>query len=507
MELEAGYVDWRGNAVDGNKHGGIKATLFLYVLVMLRSCPSSANFSLVAYFHGTLHLDIVTSSAVITYLGYMLLALQAHLPSLHPLDCEINKEPNNCEPAEGWQLTLLYLSLSIFAIGEGCMRSCIPLLGGDQYSNDDMKKSQLKGRFLSWLKFANSLGALIGLVFLVWIENNLGWATGFMISALIVLVGLFVAACGLPFYRTVRPNGCHVTRILQDVMTSSKKRQAAIADDIELQETSTAECVDGQDKSDSRIIRTTQVEEETNGIILMFPIFISCLLIYLPFTLLMTLTIQVGSTMDGRIGEIKISSASLIAIPTAFHMLMRPCYRRILIPLLKRFTGHTHGITPLQRIGAGSACGIAAACVATLVETRRLIAAEQHGLTSTGAAVPMSVFGLVIQFFLLSIMDIASFSGLIEFIKSESFPQMELIAPAVQSILSGIAAWLACAFIQLMNRVTRHGDNVRGWLDGADFNRTRLDRFFLLLAAFELVALINYAFWARRYANKQHSSA
>jgi peptide/histidine transporter 3/4 len=119
----------------------------------------------------------------------------------------------------------------------------------------------------------------------------------------------------------------------------------------------------------------------------------------------------------------------------------------------------------------------------------------------------MSVFGLVIQFFLLSIMDIASFSGLIEFIKSESFPQMELIAPAVQSILSGIAAWLACAFIQLMNRVTRHGDNVRGWLDGADFNRTRLDRFFLLLAAFELVALINYAFWARRYANKQHSSA
>jgi peptide/histidine transporter 3/4 len=44
-------------------------------------------------------------------------------------------------------------------------------------------------------------------------------------------------------------------------------------------------------------------------------------------------------------------------------------------------------------------------------------------------------------------------------------------------------------------------------LDGADFNKTRLDRFFLVLAAFELVALINYAFWARRYAHKQQSSA
>uniref|UniRef100_A0ACD5US11 Uncharacterized protein n=1 Tax=Avena sativa TaxID=4498 RepID=A0ACD5US11_AVESA len=68
MEIEAELVDWRGNAVDARKHGGIKATLFLYVLVMLRSCPSSANLSLVAYFHGTLHLDIVTSSTLITYL-------------------------------------------------------------------------------------------------------------------------------------------------------------------------------------------------------------------------------------------------------------------------------------------------------------------------------------------------------------------------------------------------------------------------------------------------------
>ncbi|CAM0904047.1 unnamed protein product [Alopecurus aequalis] len=496
MELESGYVDWRGNVVDGRKHGGINATLFLYVLVVLRSCPSSANFSLVAYFHGTLHLDIVTSSALITYLvgamsffaalmnfissayiqrttaifvfgpfvvlGYMLLALQAHLPSLHPLDCEINKEPNNCEPAEGWNLTLLYLSLLVFAVGEGCMRSCLPFLGGDQFGNDDPKETQLKG--------------------------------------------LFVAASGLPFYRTHKPNGSQLTRILQGIVTSSKKRQTAIVDDIELQETSTSDCVDGQDKFDSKIIGTNQLEEETHVIIQMLPIFISCLLIYLPFTLLMTLTIQVGSTMDRRIGAVKISSASLIAIPTAFHMLMEPCYGRILTPLLKRFTGHMHGITPLQRIGAGSACGIAAACVATLVETRRLTVAEQHGITSTGAAVPMSVFWLVMQFFLLSVMDVASFSGLIEFIKSKSSPQVELIAPAAQSIIAGIAAWLACAFIQLVNRATRHGDDIRGWLDGSDFNRTRLDRFFLVLVAFELVALINYAFWARRYANKQQSS-
>lgn len=237
----------------------------------------------------------------------------------------------------------------------------------------------------------------------------------------------------------------------------------------------------------------------------MLPVFISCLLMYMPFTLLMTLTIQVGSTMDTGAGKIQIPSASLIAIPTAFHMLLQPCYRRILTPLLRTITGHAHGITPLQSIGAGSLCGIAAAFVATLVETKRLKlkVAEQHGLTATGNGVPMSVFWLVIQFFLLSVMETASFGGLIEFIKSETPPWMKPVAPVAQSFLAGVAAWSACAFIQLVNGVTRYGNSGRGWLDGANFNRTRLDHFFLLLAVFELMAFINYTFWARRYTRKQ----
>uniref|UniRef100_A0A0D9W6L0 Major facilitator superfamily (MFS) profile domain-containing protein n=1 Tax=Leersia perrieri TaxID=77586 RepID=A0A0D9W6L0_9ORYZ len=499
------------------------------ILFALRSCPNSANFSLVAYMHGTLHLDIVTSSSMITYLvgvvsffaalmnilsyayikpntaifvfgpfailGYMLLALQSHLPSLHPPICEINKDPSKCVPAHGRNLALLYLSLSLFAIGEGCMRACIPTLGKDQFNNDDPQESRLRSSFLSWLKSANSLGALIGLVFLVWIENNLGWDIGFMLCALIVLVGLVIAASGLPFYGMRRPNGSPVTRILQVLVTSSKKRRAAVVDVIELQEISTTNHVDGEgeDKSDSKSTCTTQLDEKGESITRMLPIFISCLLIYLPFT-----------TMDTRIGMIQIPSASLVAIPTAFHMLMQPCYRRILTPLLRRYTGHTNGITPLQHIGAGSACGTVAACIATLVEAKRLMVVKQQGLTLVAAGVPMSIFWLVMQFFLLSIMDVASFGGLVEFIKSEApDPKRKHIAPAAQFILVGVAAWSGWAFIQLINRVTRHGDNGRGWLDGTDFNSTRLDRFFFLLATFELMAFINYVFWARRYTGKK----
>ncbi|XP_015691787.1 protein NRT1/ PTR FAMILY 4.6-like isoform X1 [Oryza brachyantha] len=435
----------------------------------------------------------------------MLLPLQAHLPSLHPPICEISKDPSKCEPAQVWSLTLLYLSLLVFAIGEGCMRACVPILGEDQFGNDGPQESHLRSKFLSWLNLANSLGALIGLVFLVWIENNLGWDIGFMLCAVTVLVGLLITAGGLPFYGMRKPNGSPLTRILQVFVTSSKKRHAAIFDVVELQEISTSDHVDGDgdNKSDSNNICTTRVDQGTGVMTQMLPIFISCVLIYLPFTLLMTLTIQVGSTMDTGIGMIKIPSASLIAIPTAFHMLMQPCYRQILTPLL-RFTGHTNGIAPLQHIGVGSAFGAVAACIATLVEAKRLMVVEQKGLTLAAAGVPMSIFWLVMQFFLLSIMDIACIGGLVEFIKSEApDPKAKHIAQAVQSLLVGIATWSGCAFVQFVNRVTRHGDNGRGWLDGTNFNRTHLDRFFFLLATLELVAFINYAFWARRYANKK----
>ncbi|KAF8730690.1 hypothetical protein HU200_016549 [Digitaria exilis] len=234
----------------------------------------------------------------------------------------------------------------------------------------------------------------------------------------------------------------------------------------------------------------------------MLPIFISSLLIFMPFTLLMTLTIQVGRTMNRRIGTFEISSASLIAIPIALHMFLQPVSSRVITPFLRRMTGDKHGISPLQRICAGSMCGAVAACVGALVESKRKALAEGHHLTRTETNDTMSVFWLVIQFLLLSAMELGSFNGLVEFIKREAPPGMKPAAPAVQSALVGFASWLACIFIKIVNRHTRYYQGGRGWLDGSNFNRTNLDRFFLLLAAFEFVALINFCFWARKYAKE-----
>lgn len=147
--------------------------------------------------------------------GYMLLACQAHFPSLHPPPCDIINHPNECTMVSGRNLRLLTLGLYVIPIGEGAVRVCAAALGGDQFDGDDPHELRGKISFFNWFAFCISLGGFVGLVFVVWAQNNEGWDLGFVLSALVALLGTVVLLAGLPFYRHQKPTGSPLTRILQ----------------------------------------------------------------------------------------------------------------------------------------------------------------------------------------------------------------------------------------------------------------------------------------------------
>jgi dipeptide/tripeptide permease len=147
--------------------------------------------------------------------GYGLLALQAHLPSLHPAPCNVEAELSNCKEVHGWNAILLYASLYINAFGDGFVRSCMPSLGADQFDHRDLIESRQKSSFFNWYTFGISLGGFIGLIFIVWLENYKGWDIGLGVCAILILFGLLIVAAGLPFYRNQVPEGSPLTRILQ----------------------------------------------------------------------------------------------------------------------------------------------------------------------------------------------------------------------------------------------------------------------------------------------------
>jgi solute carrier family 15 (peptide/histidine transporter), member 3/4 len=150
-----------------------------------------------------------------------LLALQAFLPSLHPPPCNIEAELSNCQEVHGWNATLFYAALYISAFGEGCVRTCLPSLGADQFDRDDPSESRQQSSFFNWYTFWFSSGGFMGLICIVWLENYKGWGIGIGMCAILTLLGVLVVAAGIPFYRNQVHKGSPLTRMLQVFLSVS----------------------------------------------------------------------------------------------------------------------------------------------------------------------------------------------------------------------------------------------------------------------------------------------
>ena len=246
--------------------------------------------------------------------------------------------------------------------------------------------------------------------------------------------------------------------------------------------------VDDGDTRRWSVCTVTQVEE-AKIILRMVPIFLSAVLGNVPMPLLLSLTVQQGGTMDTRLGGTSIPPASLFIVPIVFQMLILVAYDRAAVPWLRRATGYAGGVTNLQRVGVGFASSVLALAVAAVVEGRR----------RSGAAPSMSVFWLTPQFFLLGVMDVTSFVGLLEFFYSEASAGMKSIGGAIVFCILGAASWLGSSLIQVVNRATAGQGGGHGWLDGANLNASRLDLFYWLLALFGLVSFFLYLLCAWRY--------
>ncbi|TVU51463.1 hypothetical protein EJB05_02895, partial [Eragrostis curvula] len=545
-----GLVDWRGRPVNQKRHGGVKATLFIHFLIVMANIANiPLILNLVSYLHGTMHMGIKDASTTSTnffgaicffsflgafisdsYIkrfytilifapieimainqlkmfgpchgqGYILLACQAHISSLHPPPCDIINHPNECTPVSGKNLSLLSLGLYLIPVGEGSLRSCAAALGGDQFDSDDPEEMRHRISYFNWFTFCISLGGFVGLVFLVWVQDNEGWGLSFVLAALLVLLGTVVVIGGLPLYRHQKPKGSPLTRIVQVFVAAYRKRKLSLPENlVETNEVTDASgnksiellertpgfkfldkaAVDNGDKGAWSLCTVTQVEE-AKIILRMVPVFLSSVLGNVPLPLLLALTVQQGGAMDTRLGATSIPPASLFIVPIVFQMLILVAYDRAAVPWLRRLTGYHGGVTHLQRVAVGFAASVAALVVAAAVEGRRRQLEYVAG-----------------DFFLLGVMDVTSFVGLLEFFYSEASVGMKSIGSAIVFCVLGVASWLGSFLINVVNRTTSSGGG-HGWLDGATLDASRLDLFYWLLAVFALVSLFIYLLCAWMY--------
>uniref|UniRef100_A0A453CAH6 Major facilitator superfamily (MFS) profile domain-containing protein n=2 Tax=Aegilops tauschii subsp. strangulata TaxID=200361 RepID=A0A453CAH6_AEGTS len=430
-----GSVDWKGNPIDREVHGGVRAAWFMYVANVVMNMVIVPNLlNLVTYLHGTMHMGVSSSATTVTnlvgatcgfaligaflsdsyivrsrtilifgplmFLGYGLLALQAYRPSLHPAPCNTEADLSSCKEVHGRNATLLYAALYISAFGDGCIRTCIPSLGADQFDRKDPSESRQQSSFFNWYTFGVSLGGFIGLILIVWLQNYKGWDVGLGACAILVLFGLLVVAVGLPFYRNQVPEGSPLTRILQVLVVALRNRNLELSEKLEEAEDSRTgtgtgfvqvppqrkslkfldkACIHHGKDGDWSVCNATKVEE-TKIVLRVLPLFFSSMIAYVSNTIVFTLTVQQGGMTNTSLGKIHVSPATLFIIPITFQLIMLAVYDQFIVPFLRKRTGYVGGIAHLQRIAIGFASMILAAVIAAVVEKKRKEAVVQMSL-------------------------------------------------------------------------------------------------------------------------------
>ena len=163
--------------------------------------------------------------------GVTILTISTAAPGLRPAACAGDGGAAACERASGAQLGVLYLALYLTALGTGGLKSSVSGFGSDQFDETDRAERNQMMRFFNWFFFFISLGSLVAVTVLVYVQDNLGRPWGYGACAAAIAAGLVVFLAGTRRYRFKKLVGSPLTQIAAVVVAAWRKRRLELPAD------------------------------------------------------------------------------------------------------------------------------------------------------------------------------------------------------------------------------------------------------------------------------------
>lgn len=551
-------VDWRGRPSNPNKHGGMRAASFVLGLQTFEIMGIAAvGNNLITYVINEMHFSLSKSANIVTnfvgtifllalvggyisdsylgcfwtvlifgfieFSGFILLSVQAHLPQLKPPKCNMITDGDQCVEAKGFKALIFFMALYLVALGSGCVKPNMIAHGADQFNKKDSKQSKKLSSYFNAAYFAFSLGELVALTLLVWLQTHSGMDIGFGVSAAAMALGLISLVCGTIFYKNKPPRGSIITPITQVIVAAIIKRKKENPSDPQLlhgiegkiavanattaydvghpQYTNRFRFLDkaciktgaenNMNESAWRLCTVNQVEQ-VKTLITVVPIFACTIVFNTILAQLQTFSVQQGSSMDTQLTKsFHIPPASLQAIPYIILIFLVPLYDTFFVPFARKITGHESGISPLRRIGFGLFVATFSMVAAAIMEKKRRVAAVESNEI-------ISIFWITPQYLIFGLSEMFTAIGLIEFFYKQNIKGMQSFLTAMTYCSYSFGFYLSSVLVSLVNKITSNSSS-RGWMGENDLNNDRLDLFYWFLAVLSLINFVNYLFWATWY--------
>ncbi|KAA0061599.1 hypothetical protein IC582_011911 [Cucumis melo] len=555
----ADAVDYKGCPANRSKTGGwVPAALIVGIELCERLSTMGIAVNLVTYLVGTLHLPSATSANIVTdfmgtcfllsmlggfladsflgryktiaifatiqTLGTGTLAVITKLPQLHPPPCHpIGSK--NCKQANGFQMGMIYLPLYLIALGTGGIKSSVSGFGTDQFDEkDDKEKAQMAYFFNRFFLFVSS-GTLLAVTVLVYLQDEVGRSWAYGICSVSMFTAILIFLCGTKRYRYKKSMGSPIVHIFQVIVAAINKRS------MELQLNATLLYEDSA--ATSRIDHTNQFQfldkaaivaegdfeksvssapnpwklcsvtrvEEVKMMMRLLPVWATTIIFWTTYAQMITFSVVQASTMERSLGNFKIPAGSLTVFFVAAILITLAFYDRLIMPLWKKWKGQP-GFTNLQRIAIGLILSTFGMAAAALVEMKRLSVAKAVGIST--ATLPLSVFLLIPQFFLVGSGEAFIYTGQLDFFITQSPKGMKTMSTGLFLTTLSLGFFVSSFLVAVVKRVTGSMDG-QGWL-ADNINYARLDCFYGLLAilsAINFVAFLVCAVWYKPQKPKQ----
>ncbi|KAA8546864.1 hypothetical protein F0562_003293 [Nyssa sinensis] len=458
--------------------------------------------------------SMILLSSLIYLMGLGLLSMSEFIPSLKPCDTEVCPHPRKVHEVA------FFLAMYFISLGTGGHKPCLESFGADQFDDDHLEERKQKMSYFNWWNFALCCGLLLGVTLIVYVQDYVSWGVADLILTVTMTITVIIFYFGKRFYRYRVPEGSPLTPMLHVLVAAITKRnlpypsspdllyefdpksekgrllchtnnlrfldKAAI---IESNENLSAK----EKQNPWRLVTVTKVEE-MKLVLNMIPIWSTSLTFGICLAQASTFFIKQSSTMNRKIGSnFEIPPATVYSLAAIGMIISVTIYEKILVPILRRATGNERGIKILQRIGIGMVFSVLSMAIAALVERKRLRVAEKTGHVS------MSVFWLAPQFMILGIGDGFTLVGLQEYFYDQVPDSMRSLGMAFYLSVIGVGNFLSSFLITIVDHITKKSGN--SWF-GKDLSKSRLDKFYWLLAAMNGLNLCIYVLLARRYTYK-----
>ncbi|KAE9619726.1 hypothetical protein Lal_00038130 [Lupinus albus] len=543
-----GVVDFKGRSVLRSSSGGWKAAAFIIsVEVAERFAYYGINSNLINYLTGPLGQSTVTAAenvniwsgtasllpliiafladsflgryrtiivaSLVYILGLSLLTLSAILPVT-----KSEGEVAGFEP----QVILFFFSLYLVALAQGGHKPCVQAFGADQFDINHPEERKARSSFFNWWYFAFSAGLFVTLSTLNYVQDNMGWALGFGIPCVVMIISLAIFSLGTWTYRfSIRGDErgpfLRIGRVFIVAGKNWRTTHSTIASEEETRGTlphqgseqfsflNKALIASDGSKEEGKVSSVIEVEE-AKAVLRLVPIWATSLIYAVVFAQSSTFFTKQGVTMDRKVFPgFYVPPASLQSFISLSIVLFIPIYDRIIVPIARAFTGKPSGITMLQRIGIGMFLSATSMVIAAFVEMKRLKVARDNGLTNMpNVTIPMSIWWLIPQYVLFGVADVFTMVGLQEFFYDQVPGELRSVGLALYLSIFGVGSFLSSFLISAIEEVTG-GDGHDSWF-ASNLNRAHLDYFYAILAALSAVGLSAFWFCSKSYVYKRSSS-